>query len=122
MDCLSSISQQSYSGSMECLLIDDCGDDKSISLAEEFVKKNHTSIEFRVVHHEKNKGLSGARNTGIRESNGDYVYFLDSDDKITVDCIEKMVKCITEHPDAQMVCGWKIPLRMVSELHVRRVG
>jgi glycosyltransferase involved in cell wall biosynthesis len=90
---------------MECLLIDDCGDDKSISLAEEYVNKNHTSIEFRVVHHEKNKGLSGARNTGIRESNGDYVYFLDSDDKITVDCIEKMVKCITEHPDAQMVCG-----------------
>ena len=106
LPCLESISSQIYKGDIECIIVDDCGKDNSIKIAQKYIEDNNkANVDFRIVHHEKNKGLSGARNTGIRESNGDYVYFLDSDDKITVDCIEKMVKCITEHPDAQMVCG-----------------
>jgi len=44
-------------------------------------QETNLAQRYKIVHHEKNKGLSGARNTGLIEATGDYVYFLDSDDE-----------------------------------------
>lgn len=102
--CLKSVACQSYKGGIECLIIDDCGNDESISLAQNFIcKTTVNNISFRIIHHEFNKGLSGARNTGIRESSGDWIYFLDADDKIIPECIELMMNCVNSHPDTQTV-------------------
>lgn len=103
--CLESVVSQTYIGSMECLIIDDCGQDDSISIAKEFISDYNGSIDFRIIHHVQNKGLSGARNTGIRESRGNWLYFLDSDDWITPDCIQTMKGCTERHPDVEMVQG-----------------
>ncbi len=81
-DCFQSIANQTYTGPMECLFIDDCGTDNSVQILEGLIKTYDGPIEMRLLHHEKNKGLSGARNTGIANAKGDYLFFLDSDDKL----------------------------------------
>ena len=102
--CLKSIAAQNYRP-IECLLIDDCGTDNSISLVEQFISEYKGDILFSIIHHHQNIGPSGARNTGIKVAKGDYIYFLDSDDAITTDCI-KILTCLTEkYPDADFIQG-----------------
>jgi len=91
-ECLQSVMRQTYTDSLECILVDDCGADKSMAVAEQLIAEYDGPIAFRVIHHEQNRGLSAARNTGMDASTGDYVYFLDSDDWISDDCIEKLAK------------------------------
>ncbi len=88
--CIDSVANQTMVDGVECILVDDCGTDKSIVLVEEFVKHYSGKIVFKIIHHTENRGLSAARNTGINAAKGKYVYFLDSDDEITPDCIEKL--------------------------------
>lgn len=102
-DCLQSVISQTFTAGVECILIDDCGSDKSMRIAAQMIAGYKGDIQFSIIHHEKNKGLSGARNTGIRAAKGEYLYFLDSDDSITKDCLEKMYSMITEYPDTQIV-------------------
>ena len=61
----------------ELLLVDDCGTDGSAALAQAFAREHANA---RVVRRAQNGGLSAARNTGLAEARGEYVYFLDSDD------------------------------------------
>ncbi len=91
-ECLQSVMRQSYKGEIECILVDDCGTDNSIEVAEQLIKDYNGSIDFKVLPHTHNQGLSAARNTGIDAACGDYVYFLDSDDWISDDCIEKLTQ------------------------------
>jgi glycosyltransferase involved in cell wall biosynthesis len=94
VSCLESVAAQTYKGSIECLIIDDCGHDDSVRLAENFIFSYNGTIDFRIIHHEINKGLSVARNTGIREAKGEWLYFLDSDDYIVADALELMMQCV----------------------------
>lgn len=103
--CFDSIAAQTYKGEIECIFVDDCGQDKSVELLEEMIANYHGSISFSIIHHEHNKGLSGARNTGIRNATGDYLYFLDSDDTITPDCIEKLASLAEKYPGVEVVQG-----------------
>lgn len=103
--CLESVASQTYKGALECLIIDDCGCDDSVSLAENFISSYNGNTVFRIIHHEMNKGLSAARNTGIRESKGEWLFFLDSDDWIIPECIELMMECVANHPDVELVQG-----------------
>lgn len=103
ISCLESVAAQTYQGAIECIVVDDCGTDGSISHAEEFIHSYKGPIRFRIVHHPENKGLSKARNTGMKNATADYIYFLDSDDSIISECIEMMAGCLMKHPDAQMV-------------------
>ncbi len=104
-DCLRSVMRQTYIGSMECILIDDCGTDESIDIAERMIAEYKGPIRFAVLRHEKNRGLSAARNTGLRQAVGDYIFFLDSDDKITDNCIELLAKRAEEDPTVELVLG-----------------
>ena len=91
-ECLQSVMRQSYKGAIECILVDDCGTDNSMEVAERLVTAYKGPIDFKVLHHEHNRGLSAARNTGTDASCGEYVYFLDSDDWISDDCIERLAQ------------------------------
>ena len=89
-DCFQSIVNQTYSGPVECLFIDDCGADKSIQMLKELINAYNGPIGMRLLYHDKNRGLSAARNTGIVHSKGDYLFFLDSDDQLfpqTIACL-----------------------------------
>lgn len=102
-ECFSSIVAQTYKGEIECIFVDDCGQDRSVKILEELIDGYKGHIQFSLIHHEHNKGLSGARNTGIRHATGDYLYFLDSDDTITPDCIERLVALAEKYPGVDLV-------------------
>lgn len=102
--CLKSVMNQSYSN-MECIIVNDATQDDSIIKCERLIYDYAGPMTFRIIHHERNMGLSAARNTGTKAATGDYIYYLDSDDDITPDCIEKLVNAAQEYPDAEMVVG-----------------
>lgn len=88
--CLDSIYGQTYNN-IELILVDDCGSDDSMTIVHDYLA-SHVSIEAHIISHQKNRGLSAARNSGMEKASGEYIYFLDSDDYITPDCIEALVK------------------------------
>ena len=92
--CWDSIRNQTYKN-IEALFVDDCGTDDSVAKLEGCLAVSD-AVEARILHHAKNRGLSAARNTGLEAATGDYVYFLDSDDDITEDCIESLVAPLSE--------------------------
>ena len=105
IECLESVASQTYRGSLECIVVDDCGTDDSIALADNFIQHYLGKIDFRILHREKNGGLSAARNTGLNKAKGEFVYFLDSDDYITPDCIESLVEVAKHFPKVEIVQG-----------------
>ena len=105
-DCLSSLENQTYSD-LELIFVDDCGTDGSIAIIEEFIS-SHPLVNARIQHHENNRGLSAARNTGLIESSGDYVYFYDSDDKIPADAIEKLLEPLSDKDYDVVIGGYDV--------------
>ncbi|MCS2583388.1 glycosyltransferase [Bacteroides sp. BFG-551] len=91
--CLESIAHQTYDN-IECIIVDDCGKDHSIQLAENFISSYNGSIKFVVCYREKNGGLSAARNSGLKMASGRFVYFLDSDDVLYFNSIGILVEKI----------------------------
>lgn len=78
---------QDFNLPYEVLVIDDCGQDKSMDIVAEVMSSHPNGNIVRVVRHEKNKGLGPARNTSIEHALGQYLLFLDSDDWISHDCL-----------------------------------
>ena len=103
-ECVESVMRQTYTGPLECILIDDCGTDKSIAVVEQLIAEYKGPIQFRILHHEHNRGLSAARNTGTDAATGDYIYYLDSDDYISDDCMEVLAQPLQEY-EYDMVVG-----------------
>src|SRR5690606_21544375 len=97
--CLDSVKNHTYQ-TIEVTLVNDQTHDNSLAMAEECIQ-NHALNNWRIYHFENNSGLSVVRNKGIDTGNGKYLFFLDSDDTITEDCIEKLVK-VAEGENAQM--------------------
>lgn len=85
--CLDSVISQTYAD-LEIICVNDCSSDKSSIVLNEYAKKD---LRIKVINREKNGGLSAARNSGINAAKGDYLYFIDSDDWIDKDYIEKMI-------------------------------
>ena len=87
--CLNSVKEQTYKN-IEVVIVDDCGTDESMALAESYLQL-YSTMDAKIVRHSHNRGLSAARNTGMQAATGDYVYFLDSDDNLAEDdAIAKM--------------------------------
>lgn len=103
-DCLNSVASQTYQGDIECLLVDDCGSDGSMALVNSFVESYTGKIQFKILHHACNRGLSAARNTGIVAATGDYLFFLDSDDELLPDCLSLLMEAVREK-EYDMVIG-----------------
>ena len=102
--CVQSVMAQTYTD-IECILVDDCSPDQSIAICERMLIEYHGPITFQILHHEQNRGLSAARNTGTNAANSDYIFYLDSDDEITHDCISLLVKETERHPGVELVQG-----------------
>ena len=104
-ECFDSIAAQTYDGQMECIFVDDCGQDNSLALLSECVDRYEGPIEISIVHHDRNRGLSAARNTGIDRAKGDYLFFIDSDDTIIPDCLKLFAAKVEKHPGVDLVVG-----------------
>lgn len=90
-NCIQSIINQTYHN-WELIIVDDGSTDNSPLLCDLY--KGDDQI---VVIHQKNGGLSNARNTGISKSSGDYLYFVDSDDTIEPNTIEDHVRMMDKY-------------------------
>ena len=99
------MTDQTMTDGVECILVDDCGSDRSLFIAKDFIEHYQGNVLFRIVEREKNGGLSAARNSGIDVASGEYVYFLDSDDEITPNCLEIMWSLVEKYGKVNLVQG-----------------
>ncbi|MCF2639879.1 glycosyltransferase family 2 protein [Fusobacterium varium] len=98
--CLESVLKQTYKN-IEIVIIDDGTKDSSGMICDDYAKK-----DFRIkVIHQKNQGLSGARNTGLKIATGDYITFLDSDDFIDEKMLEEMLLALKKNNADIVECG-----------------
>lgn len=93
-ECLDSIfSCPLSSDEYEVICIDDCSPDHTAEILKAYQEKY---ANMRIVTHPVNRGLGGARNSGIREARGQYLWFIDSDDFIETDCLCEMLQMAAE--------------------------
>lgn len=92
--CVQSLVDQTY-GNIEIILVDDGSKDQSGEMCEAWAVRDK---RIRVIHQE-NQGLSGARNTGMADAKGEYLVFVDSDDWMALDIIEKAVQVALQDPN-----------------------
>ena len=90
--CVRSIAEQTYSD-LEIILVDDGSPDGCPAICDAWAEKD---ARIKVIHKE-NGGLSDARNAGMAIATGEYVAFIDSDDSIEPDFIQKLYDAITEY-------------------------
>lgn len=101
--CLVSLFEQSMDD-IEFIFVNDKTKDNSINILEEVINRyEYLKSSIKVVEHERNMGLSAARNTGLKYANGEYIIHLDSDDWIDKDLYKKMY-LIAKEQDADIVC------------------
>lgn len=84
--CLLSVMDQTLKN-IEIICIDDCSSDASISIVEMFAKQDERIV---IIRNDENMGQAFSRNVGLKKSNGEYIFFLDSDDFIEEDALEKL--------------------------------
>lgn len=99
--CLDSILAQTYPH-WELILVDDGSKDRSGEICDEYAKKDG---RIRVIHTE-NRGAGAARNTGFAHATGEYVVFVDSDDYISENMIERLYMTIHKSKYDLVVCNF----------------
>lgn len=87
-ECLKCLELQTYKN-FEVILIDDGSNDQSTAIIDEMMVNSELSI--RTYSNERNMGVAFSRNRGIQLAEGEWLYFLDSDDTISAHTFEKMV-------------------------------
>lgn len=120
--CLDSLRAQTFTD-FEVVLVDDGSPDSSAKIAQGYVRADP---RFRIVHQE-NAGLGAARNTGVRESRGAYLTFLDSDDTLPPHAYAVLMETI-ERTGSDLVVGTlkrddgrrRVAMRLMRENHRRR--
>lgn len=100
--CLDSILKQTYSN-LEILLTDDGSTDNSGNICDEYSRKDNRIKIF----HQQNKGVSAARNNGIRHANGDFISFIDPDDFIDKDFYEYLLNQIHKSDSDIVFCSFR---------------
>ena len=92
--CVESVCNQNVD-EMEIILVDDGSEDESGRICDEI----STSDKRIKTIHQKNRGLSAARNAGLKVADGEYVTFVDSDDKVQENTYSQLMDTLKEHPE-----------------------
>lgn len=100
--CMQSIFSQTYKN-LEIILVDDGATDSSGKMCDDYRKADS---RVKVIHKE-NGGLSSARNAGIKVMTGKYLAFVDSDDYVRCDYIERMYSCLLNNKSDMVICSYK---------------
>ena len=101
-ECIQSVINQTFNN-FELIIINDGSTDKSYEICEMF-----TSQDVRIkLYNKSNEGVSIARNLGIKYSTGKYLFFLDSDDWILPEHVERLVDLLEKNNSDASSCGFK---------------
>lgn len=127
-DCLNSILGQTYTD-FEVILVDDGSTDQSLRIIDKYIAKDDRFHLFQQTH----RGVSAARNIGLKNVTGDYISFVDADDQIASTYLEDLYHAFDEQVDSSM-CGFKkidllsyedcvvIPKKMIESLEDNLIG
>lgn len=110
--CVDSISGQTYKN-IEIILVDDGSKDNSLESCKELEKKRSNIF----VYSQENKGVSAARNLGIKKSNGSILTFVDADDWLQSDMIEQMMARMKEDVDIVSCCCYAVTEDRIIDEH-----
>ena len=99
---LNSILEQDYEN-LEIIFVNDASTDNTLNIAEKILRNSKRN--FKIINHEKNSGVSTARNTGIKKSSGEYICFCDGDDLLKGNYISSLMKKILEDDCDISFCG-----------------
>ena len=101
--CIESVIGQTYEN-LEIILVDDESPDNCPQICEDWKNRDN---RIKVVH-KKNAGLGYARNTGIDCATGEYICFVDSDDYVAADMVEKTYKCAEQYNADIVLYGYNV--------------
>ena len=91
LNCIKSVKKQKFNKLIELILIDDASTEKSKNICRSLNSKNKN---IKVIYNKKNLGVSISRNKGIKIASGDYIIFLDSDDNLCDNILNKIMSLI----------------------------
>jgi glycosyltransferase involved in cell wall biosynthesis len=103
-ECIDSIFSQDVGEDIEVIMVEDCSTDGSRIIADQKCKEQ--SRHLRLIPHAKNGGLSAARNTLLNAATGDYVWFLDSDDKLLPGSLDSLRRILMDHDPDIVMCDY----------------
>lgn len=115
-ETLANVLLQTYTN-FECIIIDDGSTDNSKLIINQYLEKDS---RFKYLH-QKNEGLSSARNSGIKSSKGSFIQFLDSDDFIHPLKIEKQVDFLDQNKNVDIVLGQTVLFKNTEEINFENV-
>ena len=114
---MDSVKNQTFND-FEIIIVNDGSTDNSEEIINKYIHENQSLNIVLVV--QDNKGLSGARNTGAKHAKGEYIVFIDSDDKIHPNYLKKSIFLLENDPKLQIIYNeaeffggkkgaWKLP-------------
>ena len=101
--CVQSVQAQTHT-MWELLLIDGGSTDRTLAFCKAWQGRDE---RIRVFHSEENRGVSHGRNTGIREAQGEYLFFVDADDWLQPDCLSRLYEEIRQEGVQIAGCGFE---------------
>ena len=103
-ECAVSLFEQTYQD-LEYVFVDDCSPDNSVlillNVMERYEKRKE---QVKIIHHNHNRGSGAARATALEAASGDFLFFVDSDDVVTTDAVEKLMS-VQQQTRADIVDG-----------------
>lgn len=122
-ECVESVLAQ-VDGGVEIVLLDDASPDNCATIARD-LRKAHGDV-IRLLGHDRNRGLSAARNSLMADARGDYLWFLDSDDVMLPGAIAAVREAVSTHAPDLVLCDFRVlrekftlKHRLRGELHRR---
>lgn len=100
-DCLNAVLKQTYTN-LEIIVIDDGSNDGCAKICDTYAKKD---TRIKLIH-QKNAGLSAARNAGLKLATGEFVTFIDGDDTVTVDYVERLFSLVQKYQTKISICSF----------------
>lgn len=114
-ECIDSVAEQTYDN-IEIIVVNDGSKDGSENIIKDKRKRYHNILYYK----QRNKGVSAARNLGIKKARGEYITFVDGDDlvgKYLVECLVNQITCT--HPGRIIVSK---PTQKINEFKERVLG
>lgn len=106
-ECVESVlTQEPGDGAVEVLLLDDCSNDGSAEVIAQL--QSRWPGRLQALRHARNGGLSAARNTLIDAARGDYLWFLDSDDKLLPGAVAALQSIVQAHQPDVVLCDFEV--------------
>lgn len=104
--CATSLMQQTLP-EVQFIFVDDAAKDRSAEVLEKTLQNfPHRRADVKVVHHEQNLGLPAARNTGLREAEGEYIFHCDGDDFVEAEMLEQLYAFAKARNLDAVWCDW----------------